>query len=219
MDSGITLVRHIVLTGLVGLLALPVFAQRQEAKEILDRMSAGFRKAGGVEVGFTVKIEAKGQTSGLLACNIRLKGEKFVLETMDAIIWFDGETQWSYLIGSNEVNISNPTKEELQGINPYALLSIYERGFACTLGKTRSWQGASVHEVILTAAEKKGEIAGLTLYVERGAYRPLYIRAELTNGSRSEITVTTYKGGLKLDDAIFVFDKNKYPRAEIIDLR
>jgi outer membrane lipoprotein-sorting protein len=204
---------------MAGLLALPALAQQQEAKEILDRMSAGFRKAGGVEAGFTVKIEAKGQTSAPLPCTIRLKGVKFVLETTDAIIWFDGETQWSYLSGSEEVNVSHPTEEELQGINPYALLSIYEKGFACALGKTRDWRGAAVHEVILTATDKKGEIVGLTLYVERETYRPLYIRAELANGSRSEITLTTYKGGLTLDDAIFVFDKSKYPRAEIIDLR
>jgi outer membrane lipoprotein-sorting protein len=211
--------RNIVLTSIVGLLALPVLAQQREAKDVLDKTSANFRRAGGVEAGFTVKIKAKGQPDGLLVCKIRLKGDKFILETMDAITWFDGETQWSYLRDSEEVNISNPTKEELQGINPYALLSIYEKGYTCTLGKTRTRQGASIHEVILTATDKTGEIAKLTLCVERGTYRPLYILAELNNGSRNEITVTSYREGEKFNDSIFVFDKNKYPRAEIIDLR
>lgn len=209
-----------VIAGIAGLLALPVSAQRQEAKDVLDKTSAHFRKAGGVEAGFTVRIKAKGQKKdGLLACKIRLKGDKFVLETMDAITWFDGKTQWSYLTDSEEVNISNPTEEELNGINPYTLLSVYEKGFACTSGKTRTWQGASVHEVVLTATDKTREMSELTLYVERGTYRPLYILAELNNGSRNEITVTGYREGLKFDDSVFVFDKSKYPRAEIIDLR
>jgi outer membrane lipoprotein-sorting protein len=213
------MMRKVVLIGLVGLLALPVHAQQKEAKDVLDKVSANFRKAGGVEAGFTVKIKEKGQTDGLLACKIRMKGDKFVLETMDAITWFDGETQWSYLTESEEVNISNPTKEELQGINPYTLLSVYEKGFAYTLGKTRTRQGTPVYEVVLTAMGKTGWISKLTLYVERGSYQPVYILAELTNGSRNEITITSYRGGQQFSDSIFVFNPNKYPRAEIIDLR
>ncbi|MDR0745676.1 MAG: hypothetical protein LBF17_04180, partial [Mediterranea sp.] len=96
--------RNRLLVCIVGLLALPIFAQQQEAKDVLDKTSANFRKAGGMEAGFTVKIKAKGQADGLLACKMRLKGNKFVLETMDAITWFDGETQWSYLTDSEEVN-------------------------------------------------------------------------------------------------------------------
>ncbi|MDR3119445.1 MAG: hypothetical protein LBU44_08565 [Mediterranea sp.] len=211
--------KSIILAGLAGLLALPVFAQQKEARDVLDKTSAGFRKAGGIEAGFTVRIKAKGQTDGLLACKIRLKGDKFVLETTDAITWFDGETQWCYLTAGKEVNISNPTKEELQGINPYALLSVYEKGFACTLGRVSVRQGVPVYEVILTATGKIGEISKLTLYVERKTYQPLYILAELNNGSRNEITVTHYRSGLKFDDSIFVFNASKYPRAEIIDLR
>ena len=211
--------RNIVLILIAGLLALPVFAQQKEAKDVLDKTSANFRKAGGVEAAFTIKIKAKGQTDGLLVGNIRLKGDKFVLETTDAITWFDGETQWSYLTDSEEVNISNPTEEELQGINPYALLSIYDKGFSYSLGKTRSYQGKSIYEVVLTATDKTKDMSKLTLYVERTTYQPLYILAELNNGSRNEINITSYRGGQKFSDSTFVFDKNKYPRAEVIDLR
>lgn len=211
--------RNILLTALMCLLVLPAPAQQKEAKAVLDKTSAAFRKAGGVEAGFTVKIQSKGQPNGLLTGNIRLKGKKFLLKATDAITWFDGETQWSYLIDSEEVNISNPTEEELQGINPYALLSIYEQGFAYELGKTRNYRGSSVYEVILTASDKTKDISRITLYVTRDTYQPLYIVAELNNGSRTDITITDYKEGLKFDDSLFVFDQKKYPRAEIIDLR
>lgn len=213
------MMRNIIIIYIAGLLALPVFAQQKEAKDVLDKTSANFRRAGGVEAGFTIKIKAKGQTDGLLVGNIRLRGDKFVLKTTDAITWFDGETQWSYLKDSEEVNISNPTEEELQGINPYALLSIYEKGFSYALGKTRTYQGRSIYEVVLTSTDKTKETSKLILYVAKDTYQPLYIMAELNNGSRSEITITSYRGGQKFDDSIFVFDKKQYPRAEIIDLR
>ena len=213
------MIRSVIIICIAGLLTLPVFAQQKEAKDVLDKTSTNFRKAGGVEAGFTIKIKAKGQSEGLMVGNIRLKGDKFVLKTTDAITWFDGETQWSYLTDSEEVNISNPTEEELQGINPYALLSIYEKGFSYTLGKTRTYQGRSIYEVVLTSTDKKKEMSKLILYVAKDTYQPLYILAELNNGSRNEITITNYRGGQKIDDSIFVFDKKQYPRAEIIDLR
>lgn len=211
--------KNIMIFLLAGLLALPAFAQQKEAKEVLDKTSAAFRKAGGVDAQFTIKILAKGQSDGMLVGNIRLKGDKFVLKTMDAITWFDGQTQWSLLTDSEEVNISNPTEEELQGINPYALLSMYEKGFSYELGAKRSHQGTAVYEVKLTATDKTKEISQITLYVNRNTYEPLYISAEMNNGTRTEITITSYRTGLKYEDSLFVFDAKKYPRVEIIDLR
>ena len=58
-----------------------------------------------------------------------LKGNRFYLNSGGIQSWFDGTTQWSYLESSEEVNVSNPTPEELQTINPYALLSIYKSGY------------------------------------------------------------------------------------------
>ena len=58
-----------------------------------------------------------------------LKGNRFYLNSGGIQSWFDGTTQWSYLESSEEVNVSNPTPDELQTINPYALLSIYKSGY------------------------------------------------------------------------------------------
>ena len=112
---------------LIALLTLPVFAQKQaQAKLMLDKTAAAFEKAGGVQADFTVEAFNKGGSLGKAIGNIKLKGEKFLLKTSETISWFDGETQWSYLTQNDEVNISTPTEEELQGMNPYALLYLYK---------------------------------------------------------------------------------------------
>ena len=192
--------KQIIISIWIALLTLPVFAQQQmQAKVVLDKMAATFEKAGGIRAEF--------------------KGEKFVLKTDDGITWFDGKTQWSYLRSSDEVNISNPTGTELQGLNPYALLQIYRHGFDYKIGSLKNFGGKPVYEVVLTATDKKRDLSRIVLYVSKDTYQPLFIMMEQRDKSRSEITVTGYQTGLKYADGMFVFDKKQYPHAEVIDLR
>ena len=65
-----------------------------------------------------------------------MKGDKFLLETEGVTTWFDGRTQWSYLASSDEVNVSEPTLEELQSINPYSWLSLYKQDYKLKVAKT-----------------------------------------------------------------------------------
>lgn len=205
---------------LIALLTLPAFAQQQvQTKVVLDRAAAVFRKAGGVKAGFDVKVFSKGRPAGETAGVIQLKGEKFKLKTADVVTWFDGKTQWSYLPDSEEVNISNPTPAELQGLNPYALLQLYQHGYTCKLGAMKSFAGKPVYEVVLMAVNRKQEPARMVAVVAKDTYRPLFIVVEQRDKSRSEITITSYQTGQKYADALFAFDKRQYPQAEIIDLR
>ena len=171
--------KQIIISIWIALLTLPVFAQKQaQAKLMLDKTAAAFEKAGGVQADFTVEAFNKGGSLGKAIGNIKLKGEKFVLKTDDGITWFDGKTQWSYLRSSDEVNISNPTGTELQGLNPYALLQIYRHGFDYKIGSLKNFGGKPVYEVVLTATDKKRDLSRIVLYVSKETYQPLFIMME-----------------------------------------
>ncbi len=131
--------RKYIFSVLIALLSLPVIAQQQQsqAKAVLDKTAEAFRKAGGVKADFTIKAVTNGLAEGSESGTIQLKGEKFVLKTSDVVTWFDGKTQWSYVIKNDEVNVSTPTQEELQQINPYTFLYIYQKGFSYKLGSER----------------------------------------------------------------------------------
>ena len=105
--------KKIYLLVLAFCLSTGVFAQKdKQAREVLDKTAAAMKNAGGIRAVFG------GTSNGTLL----LKGEQFYLNSGGVQSWFDGKTQWSYLESSGEVNISSPTPEELQGINPYSLL-------------------------------------------------------------------------------------------------
>ena len=213
--------RKYIFSVLIALLSLPVIAQQQsQAKVILDKTAEVFRKAGGVKADFTVKAVTNGLVEGAENGTIQLKGEKFVLKTSDIITWFDGKTQWSYVTKNDEVNVSNPTQEELQQINPYTFLYMYQKGFSYKLGTVKTYQGKAVWEVILTANDKKQELESITLYVTKSTYEPVYIQLQQRGQqTRNEITVTAYQTGLDYADHVFTFDRKAYPTAEVIDLR
>ena len=193
---------------LILFLSVSLSAQKdKQAGEILEKTANALQQAGGIRAPFG------GTGNGTLL----LKGNQFYLNSGGIQSWFDGKTQWSYLESSEEVNVSNPTPEELQTINPYALLSIYKNGYNYKYAGTKSCNGKQGFEVILTP-ENKQDITSITLFVSQ-TYQPLYIKVEQNNKSANEIIVTSYQTNQPLDNATFKFDKKKFPNAEVIDLR
>lgn len=190
------------------MLTLSLSAQQDtKAKNILDKTVEKYNQSKGISVIFG------GSQSGKLL----LKGEKFQLTTQDVTTWFDGQTQWSYLKQNEEVNISTPTPEELRAINPYAWLSLYKQGFNYRYLGVKTREGKQGHEIVLTPQTKQ-DIQSITLLIGSD-YEPIYIGILPTEGQMQEFIVHNYRTQLNLNDNAFRFDKNKYPNAEIIDMR
>lgn len=190
------------------MLTLSLSAQQDtKAKNILDKTVEKYNQSKGISVIFG------GSQSGKLL----LKGEKFQLTTQDVTTWFDGQTQWSYLKQNEEVNISTPTPEELRAINPYAWLSLYKQGFNYRYSGVKTREGKQGHEIVLTPQTKQ-DIQSITLLIGSD-YEPIYIGILPTEGQMQEFIVHNYRTQLNLNDNAFRFDKNKYPNAEIIDMR
>lgn len=194
------------------LAALPVSAQQPDARGVLDRAADVFRKAGGVEVAFAIHAP-EGDSAG----TIRLKGNKLMLELPGAVTWFDGHTQWSYLAASNEVNVSEPSAEELQSINPYSWLSLYKQGYNLKMERPDT---GNAYKIVMTADKRTQEIQSLTLYMDRSSYHPLKLDV-LARGSKVPVTlsVRSCRTGQSFPDSMFAFDRKRYPGVEVIDLR
>lgn len=196
-------------------LVLPVAAQQPDAKDILDRAAGVFRSAGGVEITFSVRAP-EGNSTG----TIRLKGDKFLLETEGVTTWFDGRTQWTYLASSDEVNVSEPTQEELKGINPYSWLSLYNQDYKLKVAKTGNASDNTTYKVVMTATKRSQDIQCVILYIDKRSFRPLKL-SMVRRGSKEAVVVfiNSCRTGERYGDSLFVFDRKDYPTAEIVDLR
>ena len=114
------------------MLMVAICTSAQTAKQVLDKTAAALSNKGGVTANFTVTGKSMGSTSG----RISVKGRMFQATTPQAIIWFNGKTQWTYMKSQEEVNVSNPTEAQLQAINPYNFINIYKKGSSYTMKTT-----------------------------------------------------------------------------------
>ena len=193
-------------------LALPVLAQQEGARDILRRAADTFLREGGVYVSFSLR-----SSEGLSSGTLRLKGEKFVLEAGGMTTWFDGHTQWTYLPSSDEVNISEPTDDELQTLNPYAWLYLYDREYDL---QSLPAETSGQYKIEMSARSAGEQVERLVLWLDKSGLHPVKFSLTLAgNVEPTLITVRDYRTRQPYTDAMFVFDPGEYPTAEVIDLR
>ena len=183
------------------------FAYGQSAKEVLDKTAAVVSSKSGAKASFTIKNDNM-NTSGTIA----IKGRMFHAATPQAIVWYDGKTQWTYMKKNEEVNIANPTEAEQASINPYTFIYMYKQGYSYTLQK----KGTN-YEVHLKATDKKRSIQEMYIVVNAKTSVPSQIRIRQQK-SWTTIAISNFKTA-KLSDGIFRFSAKEFPNADIIDLR
>ncbi len=213
--------RKLFLLAITVLYASVLFAQKDaKAKEILDQSSEKFNKSGGISASFTLNVKhVKEKVTESFDGNIQMKGNKFYLSTPETDSWFDGKTQWVYLKGNREVNVTEPSQEELQMLNPSFLFNVYKKGFNYKyVGEKTDIKGKLVHEIKLTP-QKKTEMKEMIVQVSKGNLLPTIISIINKNEINNIIYINKYETGKNYPDNIFSFDKKKFPDVEIIDLR
>ena len=192
----------------------------QNAKDILDKANLAYNKAGGITASFTVNTEdVKGKTVYSQDGKAYLKGNKFKIDVPDGITWFDGKTQWIYAKGSDEVNVSNPTGEELAGVSPSVLLSLYKAGFKLNYKGEKKEKAKTVYIVELIPLGKKTEFSKMIVTIDKATNIFTSVSTYGKDGVDNHLIINKIQTGVNLADNIFIFNKKEYPGVEVIDLR
>ena len=193
---------------LFGMLFFVTASYGQTAKSVLDKTASVVSNKGGVTASFTISSKQYGNSTG----TISVKGKKFYANSSAGIVWFDGQTQWTYLKQNEEVNVCNPTPADLQAINPYNFINMYKKGYNATMTTN-----TPNYVVTLKATNKNSGIQEMVITINKQSYVPTQIRM-LQGKQWTFIQVSDFKKA-NLSDSIFRFNPKAYPHAEIIDLR
>ena len=183
-------------------------AMAQTAQQVLDKTAAVIGNKSGASANFKLSSAKFGSASGTIA----IKGNKFNARTAQAIVWYNGKTQWTYMKKTNEVNVSTPTQAQQMSMNPYTFINIYKTGYQSTL-KTVGGN----YEVHLVANNQKRSVAEMYITINKKTSVPSQVK--MRQGTTwSTITISGFKTK-NISNSTFTFNSKECPGAEVIDLR
>ncbi len=201
--------KHILLLAFLSLISVSMLADNNgDAKKILDKVATVVGNKSGVQASFSMNGERLGQMSGTIA----VKGNKFSAKTVDAVVWYDGKTQWTYVKNTDEVNVTTPTKTQQAEMNPLTFINLYKTGYNLSL-KTLNGKW----EVHMMAQNANNSLQELYVIIDKSSYVPSQVRLRKKN-TWITINISDFKATPQ-NDATFVFNAKDFPTAEVIDLR
>jgi outer membrane lipoprotein-sorting protein len=209
----------ITLIACTGFFTFATAQKDAKAKELLDKSSAAFSQAGDIYAYFTMNIkDGINKTSQSFDGTVQMKGNKFKIDTPDQNIYFDGKTQWVYQKSYEEVNVSEPTGEEIQALNPKSIFAIYKKN--CNYKYVGSKTDIKMRKVLeVNIFPQKGEIAEITIQMNDTDHFPVMFHIFYKNKIENIIYINKYQTKQNFPDNQFVFDGKQHPNVEIIDLR
>ncbi|MBO9565405.1 MAG: outer membrane lipoprotein carrier protein LolA [Niastella sp.] len=191
------------------------------AKKVLDEVSAKFKTYKAVQAAFALKNEdAKGKVLDNKKGTVSMKGSKYRVSLAGgAEIFCDGSNIWTYDKGANEVTIT-----KLEGsssmITPQKLFTnFYDKDFLYKLNGEKKEAGKTLIEIEMTPVDKTKAFHKVFLLVDKNAKTIYSTRILDKSGTKISYTVSSLNGKAPLTDAMFAFDKSKYPGVEEVDLR
>jgi outer membrane lipoprotein carrier protein len=207
-----------------------VIAQTEEAKEalqdpaakaILDRISAKMLSYTTILADFELvidnrmeKLHSKNKGS------IQIKGNKYYMESLGSMVFYNGKTMWSYMPDINEVTISEPAAGEGDFVdNPALIFSFYNRDFKYRLLGETQVDGRTMYEIDLYPKDLNQPYSRFKIYADKEKEEIYMLKAVSKDAIDYTIYLINMRYNLAIDDAKFTFNPKDYPKIEVVDTR
>lgn len=207
------------------LVSLVVNAQTDEervtmAREMLDKMAAKNKSYQTIRAKFTLTVDNKQadkQTD--FEGSMDVKGDKYVLDLMNQVTYFDGKDIYVWQKEVNEVNISTSDETEETMMSPMKLFGAYEEGYKMVYIGDVTIEGVACNEVDLYPEDRTSNISRIRLTLNKKTNMIKCLMQQGKDGTSYYVKIDSFQSNVPMTDTHFVFDAKANPKVEIIDLR
>ena len=142
--------------------------------------------------------------------DITLVGDNYVLNILGITRIYDGQKLTTISPEDEEVTISTQNTAEENTITPSQLLSFYEEGYNYKMDIIQNVRGRKIQYIKLNPIDSNTEIdyvlLGIDIYTSH-----VYNLIEIgSNGTKTTLTISTFKTNQPLSESLFSFDASKY---------
>ena len=146
-----------------------------------------------------------------------VKGDKYRLDISGQNVICDGETSWTYLAESNEVQVNSVENDE-NVITPTKLLTSYSEDYKSKLSGEVTKNGIVQYVIELKPNDAKS-ITGVELNIDKEQMRIMRIAIQDKSGNTFTYIVNKFETNVPVKETDFSFSEKDHPGVEIIDMR
>ena len=188
-------------------------AQDKKAKALLDAVTAKIKSYDNIVIDFKYSLnnfkeninqESKG--------NVTMKGNKYVLNLMGVTKIFDGKNNYTINPEDEEVAISKVNEKDENAITPSKLLTFFNSGYKYTWDIPQNVKGRKIQYIKLVPNNTKDQRKEILLGIDTQT-KNIYNLIEVgRNGTKTTLTVNSFKINQPLSKNQFTFDASKFPK-------
>ncbi len=190
---------------------LTVQAQNSgKAKALLDEVYTKVISYDNIAIDFKYTLEnteanTKSETRG----DATLNGDKYRVNLFGSTQLFDGNKVYTIVPDNEEVTIDDQTDED-ETITPSKMLTFYREGHNYAWDILQNVQGRQIQYVKLTPIDSNSDITSILLGIDAETKHIHKLIETGNNGTKTTITVNSFKTNQPLSKSLFTFDEAKY---------
>ena len=203
------------ILSVVFLLFIGLSTQAQDAKkakELLDEVSTKVKSYTNIVIEFkytlnnpkeNINQESKG--------NVALDGNLYNLNFMGVTKIFDGKKVYTIVPEDEEITITNFDANDENAITPNKMLTFFNSGYKYGWDELQNEKGRKIQYIKLTPNSTKDQRKEILIGIDVQT-KNIYTIIEVgKNGTKTTLTVNSFKTNQPLSKNHFTFTKSKYP--------
>ncbi|NNJ89365.1 MAG: outer membrane lipoprotein carrier protein LolA [Eudoraea sp.] len=203
--------KNILILALMIFTALGSYAQdAAKAKALLDEVYNKVKGYDNIEVTFKYTLEnTEANINQETRGDVTMQGDKYLFNYLGSQQVYDGEKVYTIVPENEEVTIEDKSDEE-NTITPSKMLTFYKKGHNYAWDILQNVQGRKIQYVKLTPIDTNSEIASILLGIDAQTKHIYKLIETGNNGTKTTITVNSFKTNQPLSKTLFTFNEAKY---------
>lgn len=187
-------------------------AQDKKAKTLLDEVTTKIKSYNNIIIDFKYSLNnAKENINQDSKGNVTLQGNKYVLNFMGVTKIFDGKKTFTIIPEDEEVTISSVNEADEKAITPSKMLTFFNSGYKYNWHNLEDIKGRKIQYIKLIPNSAKDQRKEVLLGIDIQT-KTIYNLIEIgKNGTKTTLTVNSFKTNQPLSKNQFTFVTSKYP--------
>lgn len=185
----------------------------KKAKALLDEVSAKIKNYDNVVLDFKYALSnTKERINQESNGTVTIKGNLFYLEFMGVTKIYDGKKTYNIVPEDEEITISSLDEQDENSITPNKMLTFFNKGYNYSWDIEQNVKGRKIQYIKLKPISAKDTRKEILLGIDVQT-KHIYNLIEIDkNGTRTTLTVNSFKTNQPLSKNQFIFDAKKYPQ-------